>query len=297
MVDFSLNKKLLFKVLEEGLSWTHSYGYYWFHNIFMPTLEKVAETSEISNENLSSCYYIAGDIADANSAPNKALEYYHKALSFNPSCAATYREIANMLCQIGKYDESLEYSDKALALDPHDEHAIGDRYSIFLGGPPLFEEGNTLWKVCEHLANADPRQALTIVKDMNDVIGLRGKSYCYGALDDTDKYLNTWSKLTQISDEISLELADWFFMPEHIHDSPDIWTILLSSKAEFSGHATVFDSLQNNSTYQAFTDNDRIRLSFQYQKHVVSKNYTALKYLLETYPEWVELKDHIPSNL
>lgn len=297
MVDFSLNKKLLFKVLEEGLSWTHSYGYYWFHNIFMPTLEKAAETSEISNESLSSCYYIAGDIADANSAPNKALEYYHKALSFNPSCCATYREISNMLCQIGRYDEALEYSDKALALDPDDEHAIGDRDSIFMGDPPLYEQGDILWNVCEHLANADPRQALTIVKNMNDIIGLRCKLYCYGALDESDKYLRTWSKLTQISDEIFLELADWFFMPEHIYDSPEVWSILLSSKAEFSGFGGSIDSLQNNRTYRDLTTNERIRLSFQLQKYIASKNNAALKSLFETYPEWVELREHIHSNL
>ena len=61
--------------------------------------------------------------------------------------------------------------------------------------------------------------------------------------------------ITQMSDSISFSSADWFYMPEHIYDSPDIWTTFLSSKTEFSGFGEFFDSLENNSIYGALTDN------------------------------------------
>ena len=153
-----------------------------------------------------------------------------------------------------------------------------------------------MWNVREYLANNDHVKALAKVEGMNDVIGLRGKLLCYGALEHDDEYLKTWAMLTQMSDSISFSSADWFYMPEHIYDSPDIWTTFLSSKTEFSGFGEFFDSLENNSIYGALTDNDKMRLSFQYYKYTTSKNYMALKRLLETYPEWIEIREYLSSH-
>ena len=275
-----------------GVSWAHSLGYVWFHDIFIPALEKVASLSLMSNEAICDAYYIAGDITEFNEAPNKAIEYYLKALSFDPYCGAAHREIANMLGRMGRFDEALEHSDKAIALEPDDVYALSDREGHLEGGPTLYEEGDVFWEVCEHLANAAPLKALALVEHMNDAIGLRGQLYCYGALDDPDKYLQTWSKLTQISESMDLVYSDWFFMPEYIYERPMIWGILLSSKSKFSGVSTMFDSLKDSRKHQALTTNEVMRLSFQYHEYMTSKNDEGLRRLFETYPEWTELKEY-----
>lgn len=277
---------------ESEFSWVHSQGYNWFHKVFMPALEQSATLSLVSKETLSSCYYLAGDVNDVNDAPNKALEYYHKALNFDPYCGATHREIGTTLYRLGKTTEAIEYLDKAIALDPDDTHAIHDREYMEDDNFALYEDGDVLWNVGEHLANAEPSKALSIVDDMKDIIGLRAKLYCYGALGETDKYLKTWSDLTQISDQMDLGYVDWFYMPDHVYESPEIWTILLSSKTKFDGAGTFFDSLENNMTYRNLTGNDKMRLSFQYHKYTSSKNHDTLKQLSAFYPEWVELKEH-----
>lgn len=292
-IDYDLHKKLLYEVIEGGMSWAHGHGYEWFHDIYLPVLDKAAELSLISQENLSACYYIAGDVIEVNDAPKKALEYYFKALTFDPDCAATYREIARMFETLGKYSEALEYSDKALALDPDDEHAQNDRQVILMGGPPFYEEDDILWKVCEHLANREVEDALKLLENTNNEGALRGKIYCHGALNEPNKYLKTWSELTKISDEIDLNLADWFYMPNHIYEATGIWTTLLSSEVEFSGFGGNIESLAKNETYLALNTNEQIRLSFQYEKYKTSKNIDGLKSLLDVYPEWVELREHL----
>lgn len=299
LINYHLQKKLIIDVSKSEPWWAHSQGYVWFHKVFIPALEKVASLSLLPNETVSECYYKAGDAAEFNNAPKKALEYYYTALSFDPDCGATCREIANMLDRLGRFDEALEYIDRAIALNLDDTLAVDDREYILentIAGGALYEHGDVLWDVCELLANAAPTKALAMVKDMTGVIGLRGKQYCYGALNEADKYLETWSELTQLSDKMDINSADWFYMPEYIFDSPDIWTILLSSQTEFSGCGTVFDSLENSGAYRALTINDGMRLSFQYHKFTTSKNHKALKELSETYPEWVELREHFPPN-
>lgn len=291
VVDHNFQKRLIVEVSNSELLWVHSRGYVWFHEVFIPTLKRAETLSLVPNEVLSDCYYLAGDVTEFNNAPKKALEYYHKALNFDPQCGGTYREIGNMLERIGKYDEALKYLDKAIALDPDDDCALRDRENFQDSGPAMYEEGDVLWEVCEHLANANPAKALSIIEYMDDHIGLRGKLYCYGAMDKFREYLQTWTELTRKSESLNLNHTDWFFMPEYIFDTPDIWAILLSTKTKFSGVGSVFDSLEKNMTYRSMSEDSKMRLSFQYYKHTASKNYEALKQLSESYPEWEEVRE------
>lgn len=302
MANNQSKNKLLSQLTKWDLNWIINQGYAWFHETYMPTLEKAASSSQISKEKISDFYYNSGDVADLTNAPNKALEYYHKALDFAPNCSATYREIALIMESLGRNDEALEYSDKALALDPDDDNAVNDRESYFLEGEPFYKESDVLWGVCECLANRECDKALAIVKDMNDEIGLRGKSYCYGALGDAEKYLETWLTLTQISGEIFLGHTDWFYIPEDLFSGSDFWTLLLSSQTEFSGFGIFYESLENNAAYKALSTNEKMRLSFLYLKHARSKNYDALRELLKIYPEWQDVDEFLsesnhPKNL
>ena len=295
--DFSLHKRLLNQVIDEGFAWTHSHGYGWFKTIFLPTLEQAALSNLVANDILAGCYYIAGDIHDVNGAPKKALTYYHSALNFEADNCAIYREIANMLGQLGRFSEALEYSNRALQIDPHDPYALKDRDDYLdHDNIALYDQNDILWNVREILADDAPEKALELVEANNDVIGLQGKSLCYGALEEYDRYLETWTTLIAISDKIAFSPADWFYMPEHIYDSPDIWRTFLSCEIEFSGHGEFYDSLSGNSSYQKFTDNEKLRLSFEYHEHTASKNYVALKQLLKAYPEWIEVREYLSTR-
>jgi hypothetical protein len=58
---------------------------------------------------------------------------------------------------------------------------------------------------------------------------LRRLAQAYGMLGDEEQYLATWKKIVESEEEeISLDYADWFYLPEAVSKSPDFWDLIQS---------------------------------------------------------------------
>ena len=125
-LEFDNDIDLLNYVSDAGVGSVHDLGYSWFWNEFMPALKRAEDTPHISNELISSGYYVAGDVHDSNEAPKAAIESYKKSLEFDPFNGAAHREIASMLGRMGRYEEALMHVNKAIEINPYDEFAISD---------------------------------------------------------------------------------------------------------------------------------------------------------------------------
>ncbi|MEM8986808.1 MAG: hypothetical protein AAGC95_08805 [Pseudomonadota bacterium] len=236
-MKFKTDKELLEFVAKGGVSRAHAQGYFWFWRKFIPALEKAKASSLVSNEMVADCYYVAGDVHDFNEAPKAAIKCYRNALRADPNCGGAYREIANMLGRMGRYDDALAHSDSALSINPDDQYALSDRED-YIGESrlePSYIEGNAEWIASEYLARAKPRKTLKALRKVKGIRSLRAKAHCYGAMEQSKKYLEAWAEIAKRSDEIRLTYSDWFFMEDAIYDEPGFWEVLLSSKAKFSG--------------------------------------------------------------
>lgn len=291
-MKFNNDKELLEFVSREGVGRTHAQGYFWFWREFVPALERAKTLSQVADELLSDCHYVAGDVHDFNDAPRAAIKCYLNSLNVDPHRAEAHREIANMLGKMGRYDKALANSDTALSLNPDDRHTISDRED-YIGknrlSPPLYVKGDAHWIAREHLAHAKPQKALKALGKAKGLAALRAKAHCYAAMKKSKEYLQAWSEIARVSDEIKFTYADWFFMESNVYHEPELWARLLSSKAKFSGVFTVFEGLDESERYRSLSTHKKIRLRLKYYVCAQSGNTKCLKALFEKYPEWVEL--------
>jgi tetratricopeptide (TPR) repeat protein len=293
-MNFESDEEMFHFVSDKGISSTHSQGYFWFWRKFMPALDKATTIGEISHELIAGCYYVAGDVHDFNEAPKAAIRCYEQALEFGPEMGAAHREIASMLGRMGKNKKALVHSDKALALNPKDKHALSDRDKYVREtrlSPPLYKKEDRVWAANEHLAKGNPRAAVKVLKRKKGKRAKRAMIHCYGALEKTQDYLGAWRELAASVKELEFTYADWFFMEDGVYSEPELWEILFSSKAEFKGVFTVFDGLDESERYCSLSTHDKIRLRLEYYVYAQSGDFDGLRRLNKLYPEWVELRD------
>jgi tetratricopeptide (TPR) repeat protein len=293
-LNFESDEEMLHFVSDKGVSLTHSQGYFWFWRKFMPALDKAMTSGAVSHELIADCYYVAGDVHDFNEAPKTAIHCYEQALEFDPEMGAAHREIALMLGRMGKYKKALVHSDKALALNPEDKYALGDRDEYVRENrlsPPLYKKGDCVWAAYEHLAKGNPRAAIKALNTTKGINAKRAMIHCYGALEKTQDYLGAWKDFAASVKELEFTYADWFFMEGDVYAEPDLWEILFSSKVEFKGVFTVFDGLDESERYCSLSTHDKIRLRLEYYVYAQSGDFDGLRRLNKRYPEWVELRD------
>ena len=311
-LKFDNDIDLLNYVSDAGIGSVHIQGYSWFWNEFMPALKRAEGNPHISNEIISDGYYVAGDVHDFNEAPKAAINSYKKSLEFDPLHGEAHREIANMLGHMGRYEEALIHSDRAIEINPDDECAISDRdihtsdvrdlydnkgfIDEKTSNTHIYVQGDMFWQANEYLANADPQKALKLLDGINDeIVTLRAKTLCYGALGETQKYLNTWSEIADKSTQIDMTYADWFFIETPVYENEDIWHIWLASKAKYTGIFARFDSLSANKNYQSLSLDEGNRLSMMYCAYESSDNKKELNKLYKRFPDWVEVKEALES--
>lgn len=297
-IEFDSNDEMFRFVSKEGVGLTHSQGYFWFWRKFMPALENAVASESCSNELIADCYYVAGDVHDFNAAPKAAIRCYKKALQFDPECNAAYREIASMLGRMGEYEKALSYSEKALALNPDDSHAIRDREEYVAENrllPPLFKKGDYVWAAYELLAASHPKAAMKALKKKKGARAKRAVIHCYGVLERTQDYLAAWKELVSSVAVLEFTYADWFFMEDSVYSKPDLWEIFLSSRAEYKGVFAVFAGLDESDRYRSLSTHEKIRLRLKYYVYVQSGDFERLRKLYVLYPEWVELREMLSS--
>lgn len=297
---FDTSSDLLLFVSEEGISSTHREGYQWFWNKFMPALEKHVAETHLSKDVISDCCYIAGDVHDFNSAPKAAIREYKRTLEIDPTLGSAYREIAGMHYRMGEYDRAIDFSNTALKLWPDDESAVWDREELDKAlaeetPVPWYEAGDPIWEADELLAQQKPDDALEKVAGRDDLEATLARLRCLGAKECVSEYLELWNDVAQKFDAIEFSYKDWFFMPEVIYDSPDIWRIFYECKAAFSGTFVGFDSLYDSADYRILPLSDKLKLATEFNFYSHSANLSGLRRLHQKYPEWKEVAEELES--
>lgn len=290
-------KAFLEAVEEDGIATLHSRGYQWFKSEFLPYLNlgDTLLTDEV--ELLADCWYIVGDVYDFNGTPLKAIESYKKALEYDDEVDGAYREIANMYEQIGAYSEALEYINVAIEKMPDEEELLEERAaiqdSINYTVEPYLTEENQAWVLSEELAEGKSEAVIaTIIAIENpEVAVLQCLAKAYGMEGKEEAYFSTWERILNTEESLSLNYADWFYMPRAIYNSDKTWLLIkqLSPRIE-EAIFIEFDSL-NEHYAETLTQEEELNLICDFHVYRLTENQTELENLAAEYPLWEEVQD------
>jgi tetratricopeptide (TPR) repeat protein len=61
---------------------------------------------------------------------NEAIEYYDRALEVDPNYVNVLNDKSNALYYLGKYNEAIKYYDRALEVDPQHVNALSNREKL-----------------------------------------------------------------------------------------------------------------------------------------------------------------------
>jgi hypothetical protein len=119
---------------------------------------------------------------------------------------------------------------------------------------------------------------------------LKRKANAYGALGENEKYLNLWKIIEQSNTEIEIEYSDWFYMPDLIYESDQIWSFFKQMNSRIKSSIFIqSDSL--NANYKELSDMNRRELMCDYQIYDNNENKDGISELRLKYPKWEELKN------
>ena len=283
--------EILKKISKEGVSWTHGQGYNWLNETLLPLIQdcKIEDKSLLSD-----CWYVIGDVYDFNDAPKMAITAYKKSIHFDEEHGEAYREIASMYERMGEYQKALENAKKALELNPDDEFSIEQYESASqeLKSPsePLYSEDDLDWQCNELLAENKPQEVIGKLINRRKIVYRKIRARSFGILKERDKYLQEWNMIVRNNQEIELDYADWFFMPDEIYYRSQFWNMLYErNNISLTGILPDYSSLYKN--YR--TSLDRKQMRRLVIKTFVLKNENNRQGLLdlaEVYPKWEEIK-------
>ncbi len=285
-------KQRLINISKKNVSYLLHKGVIWFNRTFLPDVLEAEKAKEIDKSILSDIWYLIGDAYDMNDAPMKALKSYKKAISLDKTNSVAYREAALILEEIGKYDLSLKYIDKALEIKPDDDYSIGDKESIIANiaqnTTPLYEKGDIIWMMNEKLA--DKAYQLVIDKLINtiDADQLKILAKAYGGLNKAREYLEIWNKISHLAVNIEIGYDDWFYMPVRVFNSDSIWRIFKKMNNNIKPSIFIhFDSLDEEYKNLFIEEYRNLVCDFYISKATGDiENISKMK---ERFPKWKEL--------
>lgn len=298
----NLDKSEVYKILKETdegcVRWAHGNGFEWLRDIFSPAIEFAQNTFVDEERLIANCFYVLGDIYDFNGAPLAAINAYAKAIHYDNQFAAAYREMAGMYQGMGDYEKALQFIEIAVTLNPEERNALSDRKFIIEDlaqrPEPLYKKSDVIWQCNELLADFSCQQALSGLSNSMDIDSCKARARCYGALADNPHYLKEWDKLSESGLEVEFEYSDWFYMPEQIFDTPEVWHILLSMYQRIKPNVFVsLDSLYESERYRNLERKEQYKLNIEFNIYRTEKNLDGLVSLLELYPNCLELKEVI----
>jgi tetratricopeptide (TPR) repeat protein len=290
-------KAFLVEVEEDGIALLHSRGYQWFKSEFLPYLNLGDTLLPNDLELLADCWYIVGDVYDFNGTPLKAIESYKKALEYDDEVDGAYREIANMYEQIGQYTQALEFINVAIEKMPDDEELMDERAaiqdSINYTVEPHFTPKNKAWTLAEELTEGKSEVVIETIAAIEnpEIAVLQCLAKAYGMEKKEEEYINSWERILNTEGSLTLNYADWFYMPLAIYNSEKIWLLLkeLSPRVE-EAIFIEFDSL-NEHYAEKLSQAEELNLICDFQIHRITENQTALEDLAAEYPLWEEVQD------
>lgn len=288
---------LLEKVDEGRVAWTHNQGFEWFVSDLLPAVD-VLERDRPIPDLLASCYYEVGDIHDFNNAPLAAIAAYKRSIDWKPMSGA-YREVCNMCEKIGRLDEAIEYGRIAIAMDPDDDNAKSDleeaEEALVKGVEDLlYTEGDRIWQADEHLARREPEAALSELGDGDDIDTILARARCLGALRKDSDCIAEWRRLPATRGTIDIDYRDWFFLPEALYESAELWSIMKQIHPRFgSGAFPAYDSLSAGRASSGLDWQEEKAMIIDFKLAYCSKDRAGLEAIARACPEWTEAQDAV----
>lgn len=290
-------KAFLAEVEEDGIALLHSRGYQWFKSEFLPYLNLGDTLLADQVELLADCWYLVGDVYDFNGTPIKAIESYKKALEYDDDVDGAYREIANMYEQIGQYTEALEYINIAIEKMPEEEELLDDKASIQdsinYTVEPYLTAKNQAWTLSEQLAQGEVEAVVQTIAALEspNIAVLQCLAKAYGMELKKEAYLKTWERILQTEGNMTLNYADWFYMPRSIYNNEKIWLLIKELSPRVNEAIFIeFDSLSEHYS-EVLSQAEELSLICDFQIHRITKNQAALKELAAQYPLWEEVQE------
>lgn len=291
---------MLKSISKNCVAWVHQKGFHWLKSKMLPCLLNFVPENKNERNLLSDCFYVLGDIYDFNNAPLAAIKAYKKAIFFDKGNSAAYREIGSMFEMMGNYSKAEKFVKIALKQQPDDKSAQGD-YNWLLEAKinktrPLYKPNNVIWKVDELLADGKPQKGLELLKFKRKTDFCLARARCYGALNDSTQYLHEWSKISCRKESFELQYSDWFFMPQEVECSPEIWVIFQGIVERMkSGIFISYDSFYKSDFTKNMDYIESYKMVIQFQINRHKRDLKSLKELHKRFPFWDEVKSEIKS--
>ncbi len=102
------------------------------------------------------------------SRPNESIEYYEKALAFDPRNPFVLTDCAVMYSHLGQFEKSIDYLDSALAIKPDLSQAYFNKGAIFLMGLGQPDSAISAWTEFLKVA-PDSVQANLVRRQIEDI--------------------------------------------------------------------------------------------------------------------------------
>lgn len=284
------------EILEFTVGEVRANGYHWYKQAFESKLKEAEKSIGIDAVIMSQCWMIAGDIWDINKVPLHAIYCYREALHWNEKNADAMYELAKLYMNLAEYDKAISFAKQFKESQP-DDCEFEELYyeALYLkesNEAAVFNSDNILWLCAEKMATGHFNEVLLELKNAKDVASLLVIAQCYGALGDTEAYLNSWKLIYNSKEEIELKWADWFYMPSQIMDSATIWEILIQINPRIKS-SSVFEIYDLGYTDHQPNAPQMRELSCLYRIYSTKKSVGGLKTLLKSFPYWIEVKNEL----
>jgi len=154
---------------------------------------------------------------------------------------------------------------------------------------PLYTQENFIWKLSELLASQNFEEVVRLTEKSTEANELKKRASAFGGLGMNEKYIAIWDKIEKLNSELELEYYDWFYMPNKVYESDQIWRIFKRMNDQIKPSVFIqSDSLKEN--YQELTEYDRRKLMCDYQIYYNTGDQEGLNNLKMKYPDWEEIK-------
>lgn len=288
------------EITQKGSAWAVANGFLWLKNVFLPCLENAQNNQNNIKELLADGCYVLGDLYDFINAPKAAIKAYKQSIKYSGNSSGAYREIALCYEAMGDYENALKYNGIAQKKEPADSFAATDRKWMEKAmedqSEPLFKIASKVWQCDELLAEMRFVEALKCLGDAEDIKHCSARARCYGALSNNEAYLNEWVRIVKQKEPFKLDYSDWFYMPEEVFESPEIWRLFFAVQDKIGlGVFVGFFSFEDSELSGELKQEEIQQVMILYNLYRTEKNIDSLRKLANQYPRLPEIRYEIEN--
>jgi tetratricopeptide (TPR) repeat protein len=260
----------------------------------------------------SNGYRNLGDFFDmVVQAPRAAARAYRAAVRCDPRDTWSWAELAHMLINMGQYRAALRALRTASQFGLKSElcseylewatEALRDRDRAWYRRGAMGCSPAPSWDACELLARNRPRETLRLLRRKRHPVLRKLRARAHGLVGNSERLIEEWEGMASIKGEVAVELADWFFLPEEVWDTPRFWRALYALRHRlgygWSYMHEALDRIVPNPARRRNTPEDlrrhrrRSALWFQFEIARTERSARKASRLAQQYPEWPEAVD------